>query len=84
MSHLVPLLESNHIALDYPLANHIPLKTSVEAFRYEITKNTVAPFCYWLLGVGVGDGFAAGVGVRFQVIIRNFQASPSRTAIDEK
>jgi hypothetical protein len=42
---------------------------------------------YLLLGVVVGGGVAApvagGAGVMFQVIIRFFQASPSRTAIDE-
>jgi hypothetical protein len=38
---------------------------------------------YLLLGVVVGDGFA-GAGVMFQVNIRIFQVSPSRTRIEHK
>jgi hypothetical protein len=35
--------------------------------------------CYWLLGVAVGDGVAAGRGCSLRVNRRIFQASPSRT-----
>jgi ribosomal protein S27AE len=34
--------------------------------------------CYWLLGLVVGDGVAAGAEVTFVVSIRIFQSSPSR------
>jgi hypothetical protein len=34
---------------------------------------------YWLLGVVVGDGAAAGGGCSLKVNMRNFQAPPSRT-----
>ena len=34
--------------------------------------------CYLLLGVGVGDGVAAGAGALLKVSIRIFQSSPSR------
>ncbi len=34
--------------------------------------------CYWLPGLAVGDGVAAGAGVWFQVSMRIFQTSPSR------
>jgi hypothetical protein len=38
-----------------------------------------SPGCYWLLGVVVGDGVAAGAGNALKVSIRSFQVSPSRT-----
>jgi hypothetical protein len=34
--------------------------------------------CYWLLGVVVGDGVAAGAGVLLKHSIRMFQSLPSR------
>ena len=40
--------------------------------------------CYWLLGLAVGDGVAAGAGVVFQVSIRIFQVSPSRMSIPDQ
>jgi hypothetical protein len=36
--------------------------------------------CYWLLGLAVGDGVAAGAGAMLKVSIRVFQVSPSRTS----
>jgi len=35
-----------------------------------------SPGCYWLLGVVVGDGVAAGPGNALKVSIRSFQVSP--------
>jgi hypothetical protein len=43
-----------------------------------------SPGCYWLLGVAVGDGVAAGAGNALKVSIRSFQVSPSRTQIDDQ
>jgi len=36
---------------------------------------------YWLLGLAVGDGVAAGAGVVLKVRFRIFQSSPSRITV---
>ena len=63
---------------------NVIVRVSVEQLLRYVVLSPRGSGYYLLLGVVVGDEVAAVSGVTFQVSIRVFQASPSRTRIELK